>query len=200
MKRNRILISRASIVNALVRIIAAKSIRNKIFDGIHTIQYRRKFASLKGLHIVGRAGLKIIGSGKIYAGNLHVLALYFPTVIYVGPRAKLKIGDDVFLNQGVGISCASQVTIEDETMISEMTIITDTDWHGIDGKKPEVEPVFIGKHVWIGFKCAILKGVTIGDNSIIGAGSVVTHSVRSNTIVAGNPAKQIGITKSGYTK
>lgn len=130
---------------------------------------------------------------------MYVSASYFPTVIYVGPGAKLQIGNGVFLNQGVGIGCASHVIIEDETMISEMTTITDTDWHGIDGKKPKVEPVSIGKHVWIGFKCAILKGVTIGDYSIVGAGSVVTHSVPSNTIVAGNPARQVGITKSGYT-
>ena len=179
--------------------LRAGVVRNKLFDSVHTFRYRKRFACLGRLHIAGRAGLKILGSGRIYAGNLSISASYFPTVIYIGPGAELKMGNDVFLNQGVGIGCASQVTIEDETMVSEMTTILDTDWHGIDGDEAKVEPVFIGKHVWIGFKCAILKGVSIGNYSIIGAGSVVTHSVPAHAIVAGNPAKQVGTTKCGYT-
>ena len=121
-----------------------------------------------------------------------------PVGIHVGPKSKLNLGN-IFLNQGVGIVCASRVEIGNETIVGEMTDIMDTDWHGIDGEPPKVEPIFIGKHVWIGEKCIILKGVTLGDYSIIGAGSVVTHSVPPNTIFAGNPAKQIGTTKSGYT-
>jgi maltose O-acetyltransferase len=50
-------------------------------------------------------------------------------------------------------------------------------------------PITIGSNVWIGGHCAILPGVTIGDNSIVAAGSVVTKDVPANTIVAGNPAK-----------
>ena len=172
--------------------------RSNFLSIINTIKYRRKFAKIERLHIVGRAGLAIIGSGKIYAGDIHISALHYPVGIYVGPNSTLNLGH-VFLNQGVGISCASHVEIKDETIIGEMTDIMDTDWHGIDGAPPKVKPVSIGKHVWIGSKCTILKGVTIGDYSIIGAGSVVTHSIPANTIYAGNPAKQIGSTKSGYT-
>ncbi|MEC1375469.1 DapH/DapD/GlmU-related protein [Heyndrickxia oleronia] len=50
-------------------------------------------------------------------------------------------------------------------------------------------PIRIGNDVWIGGSCVILAGVTIGDNSIVAAGSVVTKDVPANTIVAGNPAK-----------
>ena len=160
--------------------------------------YGRKFASLKRLHLVGRAGLVITGLGKIYAKNLSILASYYPVGMYTALDARMFIGD-VFLNQGVGISCASQITIGDETIISDMTKIMDTDWHGIDGQKAKVEPINIGRHVWIGFRCTILKGITIGDFSVIGAGSVVTRSVPSHTIFAGNPAKQIGTTMTGYT-
>ncbi len=53
------------------------------------------------------------------------------------------------------------------------------------------KPVKIGKNVWIGASCTILPGVCIGDNSIIGAGSVVTKSIPKNAIVVGNPAKII---------
>ena len=149
--------------------------------------------------MVGRPGLVIGGTGEIHAGRLTIFAPYYPVGMFACPKAKIFIGDDVFLSQGVGISCASQVTIDDETMVSDMTDIMDTDWHGIDGKPAKVAPIHIGRHVWIGTKCTILKGVTIGDYSIIGAGSVVTSPVPSNTIYAGNPARQIGITKTGYT-
>lgn len=52
-------------------------------------------------------------------------------------------------------------------------------------------PVTIGKNVWIGGKAVICPGVTIGDNSVIGAGSVVVKDVPSNVVVGGNPAKII---------
>ena len=170
---------------------------NNVLDSINTIRYSRKFTSLKRLHLHGHGGLIIIRRGKIYADNLSISAFHYPVGIYSGPGSELFLGN-IFLNQGVGISCFSRIKISDETLIGERTVIMDSDWHGIDGNMPKVEPVFIGKHVWIGLNCIILKGVSIGDYSIIGAGSVVTHSVPPNTIVAGNPAKPIGTTKTGY--
>jgi len=171
--------------------------KNNFMDTINTIRYRRRFTSLKRLHLEGHKGLVIVGKGKIYADNLSISTFHYPVGIYSGIGSELTLGN-VFLNQGVGITCFSKIKISDETMIGEMTDIMDTDWHGIDGKPPKVKPVLIGKHVWIGLKCIILKGVTIGDYSIVGAGSVVTHSIPPNTIVAGNPAKSIGTTKTGY--
>ncbi len=53
------------------------------------------------------------------------------------------------------------------------------------------KPIHIGKNVWIGSGAIVLPGVTIGDNSIVGAGSVVTKNVEPNSVVAGNPAKFI---------
>lgn len=50
-------------------------------------------------------------------------------------------------------------------------------------------PITVGNDVWIGGSCVILPGVTIGDHSVVAAGSVVTKDVPANTIVAGNPAK-----------
>jgi maltose O-acetyltransferase len=53
------------------------------------------------------------------------------------------------------------------------------------------KPVYIGKNVWITSRCTILGGVTIGDNSVIGAGSVVTKDIPANCFAAGNPAKPV---------
>ena len=55
--------------------------------------------------------------------------------------------------------------------------------------------ISIGNDVWIGARSIVLTGVTIGDGVVVGAGSIVTKSVPSNTIVAGNPAKMIGMRK-----
>lgn len=170
-------------------------LKNNLFDNANTFRYRKKFESVEKLHVNGRANLHISGKGKVYATKLSVS----PSVdIYARANAKVILGK-VFLNREVSISCFSQVTIEDETMVGSQTEIMDNDWHGIDGNPVKTKPIHIGKHVWIGVRCIILKGVTIGDCSIVGAGSVVTQSIPPNTIFAGNPARQVGTTRSGYT-
>ena len=66
-------------------------------------------------------------------------------------------------------------------------IIRDNDSHQILGSNG-TQPITIGNHVWIGTRAMILKGVTIGDGSVIAAGSIVTHDVPPNSLVAGVPA------------
>jgi acetyltransferase-like isoleucine patch superfamily enzyme len=112
-------------------------------------------------------------------------------------KARITIGDDVDLN-GTSLLCRStSIQIGSQTMIAPNCIIADADFHTIlpaRRQDPGIEsdkPVFIGKNVWIGMNCLILKGVTIGDNSVIGAGSVVTKDVEPNSIYAGNPARLI---------
>ncbi|MBK8992745.1 MAG: acyltransferase [Gammaproteobacteria bacterium] len=72
--------------------------------------------------------------------------------------------------------------------------ITDSDWHGIYDRierNAEPAPIRIGNNVWIGDRATVLKGVTIGDNSIVGAGAVVARDVPANVVVAGNPARVV---------
>ena len=76
--------------------------------------------------------------------------------------------------------------------IARGAVIRDYDGHYIeDVAYRTAKPVIIGDNVWIGYRAMILKGVTIGDNSVVAANSVVTKDVPSNSIVAGNPAKII---------
>ena len=103
------------------------------------------------------------------------------------------------MSGGAIISSKVKIEIGDSTIIGHQVLMFDTDFHGIDGHETNQEPIIIGKHVWIAARAIILKGVTIGDNAIVAAGSVVTKDVAENTIVAGNPATQIGVTKTGYT-
>ena len=112
----------------------------------------------------------------------------------------LRIGNNSGLGYGSVISVTQEVSIGDNCMIGPHCMIMDSDDHPIDPKrrllkmpveKEEVRPVKIGNNVWIGAYCAILKGVTIGDNSIIAAHSVITRDVMENSIYAGNPARPV---------
>lgn len=96
---------------------------------------------------------------------------------------------------GVSITAASEVTIGAGTIIGADCLITDTDFHLPTGLYTwsnslleTSKPVHIGKGCFLGARCIILKGVTIGDGSIIGAGAVVTRDVPAEHLAAGNPA------------
>lgn len=87
------------------------------------------------------------------------------------------------------------IRIGDDCMLSENIDIWNTDSHHIINENGNVinknKPIIIGNHVWIGKNCSILKGVIVGDNSIIGMSSVVTKNVDKNSIYVGNPAKKV---------
>ena len=111
-----------------------------------------------------------------------------------GWKGEIEIGKYSLITPGVRIMAAKKISIGDSVMIAHGAYISDTDWHGIyDRSKPVGNPkeVKIGNNVWIGDSAIICKGVTIEDNSIIGAGAVVTKDVPRNTVYAGNPAKKV---------
>lgn len=78
-------------------------------------------------------------------------------------------------------------------MLANGVYITDADWHGIYDRTSlgRSAPVTLKKNVWIGDSAIVCKGVTIGENSIVGAGAVVTNDIAANCIAAGNPARVI---------
>lgn len=122
---------------------------------------------------------------------------------------RITIGDYVYIGDDTLISCAAQVDIGYGSMIAHGVQIVDNDSHPIDAARREEHwkrilagsdsdgvdvpsrPVRIGSRCWLGFNSIILKGVTIGDGSVVAAGSVVTRDVPANTVVAGNPASPV---------
>lgn len=113
-----------------------------------------------------------------------------PCIISVHENANLTIGDDCGFS-GTVIGCFKEIVIEDNVRCGANTLITDSDWHLDDPRSGSPRPIHIHRNVWLGVGVMVLKGVTIGENSIIGAGSVVSKSIPANVIAAGNPCKVI---------
>jgi acetyltransferase-like isoleucine patch superfamily enzyme len=105
----------------------------------------------------------------------------------------ITIGDYCLICPGVRISAACKIQIGDNCMLAAGVYITDADWHDIYDRTAAgtTAPVILKDNVWVGDRATVCKGVTIGENSIVGAGSVVVSDVEPNTVVAGNPAKTI---------
>lgn len=116
-------------------------------------------------------------------------------VIKTGIDGVVNIGNDVHLNYRVIIDSSSsgKITIDDRTLIGPNTVIRASNHntaHSIiihSGHKPGI--INIGSDVWIGANCVILPNVSIGDRTIIGAGSVVTDSLPADVVACGVPAK-----------
>ena len=116
------------------------------------------------------------------------------------PNSSIVIGNNVGIS-GSTINASTSVFIGDNTIIGSGCLISDTDSHPVlaalrrlpngGSEYTNKKPIKIGKNVFIGARCVVMKGVTIGDGAVIGAGSIVTKSIPGNCIAAGNPAKII---------
>ncbi len=104
------------------------------------------------------------------------------------PKAKILIGDGCGFS-GTVIGAFISVELGTNVRCGANTLITDSDWHDDDARAGAAKPVKIGNNVWLGEGAKVLKGVTIGDNSVIGAGSIVVSDIPPNVVAAGNPCK-----------
>lgn len=103
----------------------------------------------------------------------------------------VKIGSRVVVMNGCLMMAAGGITIDDDALIAANVQLISNN-HDLDNRRIiTCKPVHICRRAWVGAGSTILPGVTVGENSVVGAGSVVTHDVEPNTIVAGNPARVI---------
>jgi len=104
-----------------------------------------------------------------------------------------RIGKNVFINHDCTFLDIGGITIEDDVLIGpKVSLITESHPLNPSGRKALiVKPVLIKRNAWIGAGATILPGVTVGENSVVAAGAVVSKDVPANTVVAGVPAKVI---------
>ncbi|HYG40444.1 MAG TPA: sugar O-acetyltransferase [Cytophagales bacterium] len=105
----------------------------------------------------------------------------------------ISIGKNVFINHACSFLDIGGITVEDEVMIGpRVNLVTEN--HPLDPKARKtllLKAIVVKRNAWIGAGATILPGVTIGENSIVAAGAVVTRDVSANTVVAGMPAKVV---------
>ena len=113
------------------------------------------------------------------------------TPFYTDFGKNITVGDNVFINAGCKFQDQGGIYIGDQTFIGHNVVLATLD-HDIDPEKRYMlhpAPIHIGRRVWIGANVVVTKGVTIGDNSVIAAGAVVTKDVPANVVAGGVPAK-----------
>lgn len=128
--------------------------------------------------------------------HLWLMRVEFGTHIYCGPNimlrkpGNLKIGNRCSLGYNTKIWNYESITIG-EDFVSAMGLVINTGGHDVQTMRGMAAPISIGHRVWCGVNVTILAGVTIGDDVVIAAGSIVNRSIPSNTIVAGVPARPL---------
>ena len=141
-----------------------------------------------------------MGKGKLILGNGVSIGAFSRLVVsttFNNLGSHIHIGNNVGIGEYSRVGGSGGVEIGDDTIIAqyfsahpENHVIEDTDTlirhQGTTRKK-----IVIGKNCWLGSKVTVLSGVIIGDNSIVGAGSIVTKDIPPDSIAAGNPAKVI---------
>lgn len=161
-----------------------------IVEGSNNILYIDKETLLTNNYI------KIEGNdNKIFIGANCCLKNL--TIDMKNENSVIKIGDKTSIEEARITSFEPyKIEIGKDCMFSADIVIMNTDVHKIydtttNLKTNEGKEISIGNHVWLGIRTIVLKGVNIGDNSIVAAGSIVTKDVKANTVVSGNPARQV---------
>lgn len=150
-----------------------------------------------GEDFISNGRLRLAGPGRIRVGDrCNAWARAESNVLQTfDPAAVITIGNNVRLN-GAGLQAAARITVGDDCILGSCTIV-DTDHHPVavdrrrSGQPPAAAPITIGRNVWVAGMAAVLKGVTIGDDSVVAFGAVVASDVPAGVVVAGNPARVV---------
>lgn len=174
-------------INLVFNSIRNKGVNNRLEIGYNSIMKCCK------LNIQGNNNLVKFGN------NCKIVGL---NILILGDNNRIELGNNVVINASkenntvMNVKNGTKIIVGDDSLFSNNIEIHTTDYHGIydkNGNRTNYDKdIIIGKKVWIGLGCVILKGTTIQDNSVVGASSVVTGKFnKENVIIAGNPAKII---------
>ena len=180
-------------------------IRQEVWNLLLKLLYREPLMRYRCQSIGRRLALEgeipeISGSGQITLGDDVIIGRRNSWVVGFpcSTSAEIVIGSNCRIGYQNIIAAATSIRIGDNVRLASNVNIFDNPSHPIEPSRrneafrlDEASPVSIGDNVWIGMNCFVMRGVTIGDNSVIAAGSIVTRSIPANSLAAGAPAKVI---------
>jgi acetyltransferase-like isoleucine patch superfamily enzyme len=188
---------------------------------IHTIRFlaRHGMLNLRYGRLLGRylrrrflttAGRRWHTNGLVFFGRgleLEIAAkgrVDFGRFVWIGDKTKIRchegrveIGDKTVMGQECTISAYQHVRIGEQCVIADRAMFIDFDHGVVEVERPiRQQGIYkrddvVGSNVWIGYGACVLRGVSVGDNAIVGTNSVVTKDVPANAVVAGIPARVI---------
>ena len=182
------------LVNGCYRFLKRVFVAEPFFKA-HCRKYGRNVHTGIYLHWIAGKGDIILGDDVTFDGKLSIT---FASRFSDCPT--LEIGDGTDLSHGCSLTIGKRITIGKHCMIAAGSWLFDSSGHSTDPASrlanlppapEEVKPITIGDNVWIGRHSMIFPGVTVGEGSVISAGSVVMVDVPPYTVVAGNPARRI---------
>ena len=176
----------------------AEVARRRLGDALAVLRGRwyLRNATMLGSRVRLRGRPRVVARGQLLVGDRVQLVSDVATLEVVAESGgRLEIGDRVLLNFGCSIVAFERVTIGARSLIGPHCMIMDTPFHHLEPDRrleaPDTDPISIGENVWLGARVVVLPGVTIGDNSVVGIGSVVTSDVPPNSVAVGVPARVI---------
>lgn len=167
-------------------------------------RFRNLFFRLLGVRMNGYAWLRRIEIPRNYRDiQLGRASLDRGIVLLTSgepsEHPRIVIENGVYINRHTFLDATEQIIVKSGAMIGPFCYITDHDhvmsMDGVEGGLTG-SPTVIGKRAWLGAHVTVLKGVSIGDGAVVGAGSVVTRDVPANSVAVGNPARVIKQTGS----
>lgn len=131
------------------------------------------------------------GSRVEFGPGVWIQTLNDDCVFSCKAGAEITVGKNCWFSGGL-FGASRRISIGEHTLIGYGCMILDSDLHQLDNHSPlEIKPITIGSHVWMPSQVTVLKGVTIGDHTVIATGSLVTADIPDHCLAAGRPAKVI---------
>ena len=127
---------------------------------------------------------------ELFNGNLPADSFFTPP-FQIDCACRMFAGKNVFANHGLTVMSVGTVTIEEGVMLGPEVGIFTVNYEPKNIRVIFTKEILIKKNAWIGARVSILPGVTIGENAIVGTGSVVTKDIPDNAVAVGNPARVI---------
>lgn len=149
-----------------------------------------------GRRVRVRGRPSVVARGELTVGDRVQLVSTVARLELIAERgATLRIGDRTLVNFGTSIVAHERITIGSRCLIGTNCMIMDTPFHDVHPERrlerPPTKPVTIGDNVWLAARVVVMPGVTIGDDSVIGIGSIVTTDIPAGTLAVGSPAKVV---------